>query len=278
MKTHFQLSSGSTVGREHRLIGKNNQDALAWFQSDSLTIGVVCDGCSSGQHSEVGAQLGARLLVERLARLFASNLTTEDEGRIHKILERARQDVLAHVRILALALGGSLSHTVSDYFLFTIVGFIITPNLATTFSLGDGLLVVNGEITQLGPFPHNEPPYLAYALVESSMADCDSDFLRFHCHHVLPVDQVTSLLVGSDGVADVIDSSDQLLPGKTEPAGSLSQFWNDSSYYQNPDALRRRLFLMNREMVQPDWPQQRLRKSSGLLPDDTTLIVARRRG
>ena len=50
----------------------------------------------------------------------------------------------------------------------------------------------------------------------------------------------------------------------------------DLSYFKNPDAVRRKLTMLNREEVKPDWQRQELIKRSGVLSDDTTLIAIRR--
>ena len=59
----FQLAFATVAGRMHHLSGRNNQDAYAWTQGPGGLIAVVCDGCGSGPHSEVGAQVGARLVA-----------------------------------------------------------------------------------------------------------------------------------------------------------------------------------------------------------------------
>ena len=40
--------------------------------------------------------------------------------------------------------------------------------------------------------------------------------------------------------------------------------------------IRRRLSLINREIIQPDWINKNLTKTVGLLPDDTTLITIKK--
>jgi hypothetical protein len=57
----------------------------------------------------------------------------------------------------------------------------------------------------------------------------------------------------------------------------LSQFWTGDDWFANPDLLRRRLCLAARACSRPNWEDRRLQRFPGLLPDDTTLIVIRRR-
>ena len=64
----FEIAGGSVAGRSHVLAGKGNQDAYHWSVEERSLVAVVCDGCGSGAESEVGAALGARLLVAEAAR------------------------------------------------------------------------------------------------------------------------------------------------------------------------------------------------------------------
>ncbi len=277
MKPTFQIAAGSILGAEHRRIGKNNQDAFSWFQSEALTAAVVCDGCGSGQHSEIGAKLGVRLLTCEIAKIFAADPDLSDKTDVGDRLESVRQATLRTIKRTALSLGGSFAQVISDYFLFTALGAIITPAFVATFSIGDGLFIFNGEALPIGPFPGNEPPYMTYDLVESRLKDERPELLRFRVHHFEASETAHSLIIGSDGLSDLLAAADKEIPGRVEAAGPIEQFWSNDAYFANSDAIRRRLFLLNRESLKPDWVERRLIKAEGLLPDDTTLIVIRRK-
>jgi hypothetical protein len=268
MRQPFEIACGSIIGQDHLSDGKNNQDACDVRTSDEAIIAVVCDGCGCGAHSEVGAHVGARLVSHTMGRYLQRFSATP-----HLLLERVQQDVLAHLRVLALNMGESLSQTVSDFFLFTVVGVFITSERAAVFSLGDGVFAVNGDITRIGPFPNNEPPYLAYDLAST---DCRSEW-KFQVHRLMPADEVQSILIGTDGVADFEKVAESNVPGKSEKVGALSQFWGDERYFRNRDAVRRKLAAVNRSATRTDWEARRTVKESGLLPDDTTLVVIRRK-
>lgn len=254
----FELAAGSVPGREHVRLKRGSQDGFCCHHEPALMVVVVCDGCGSGSHSEVGAKLGARLLVNGLRQRLASGATPGRE----LIAAAVREDLLAHVDFISRALGGDRRDVISDYFLFTIVGAIITPALTLTFSIGDGLVAVNGEVRALGPFAHNQPPYPAYELVCPGFVDSYLDV-----HVVEQTARVHSVLIASDGAHDLIAAAAKPMPGRTVPIGDLSQFWTDDPLFRNRDALRRRLAMVNR-----DAPDQR-----GYLPDDTTVIAVRRR-
>ncbi len=281
MQEMFEVAGGSIAGREHLRVGKNNQDAYFSICNQQAAIAVVCDGCGSGRHSEVGAKIGARLVVKTIARRIQSEPDSQD-GLASEFWERLKLDLLAEMQQVLQMLGGgsnegnggdsrdAMQQIVNDYLLFTIVGVLITPTEAIAFSIGDGLVVVNGKIGQIGPFPDNAPPYLAYGFYRP-------DLIHFHIHDRIHTDAVESVLIGTDGAADLISVAGMNLPGKQETVGQISQFWQADRYFSNPEAIHRRLSLINREVTQPDWQTQRLAKDRGLLPDDTTLVVMRRK-
>ena len=261
---NFQIASGSVAGRDHAGAGKNNQDAAFWVRTDAATVLLVCDGCSSGKFSEAGALFGARITANAILQRRAR--PAEDS---FEVLEDARLAVLERLRELS-----KLAHLDGiQELLFTVVGALITPETTTLFSIGDGVVAVNGEVTVIGPFPGNAPPYLAYGLEKECAAAP-----RFKIHRVLPSSDVQSLLIGTDGVADLIQIADQTLPGRCETVGPLEQFWCEERFFKNADMLRRRLALINRSSVAADWERQSIERHIGLLRDDTTLIVAKREG
>jgi hypothetical protein len=254
MLNHFELAWGTLIGRGHVRTGKNNQDACHARADGKTLVAVVCDGCSGGRHSEVGAAIGARLLVETLNRNLASADASERSPESlagARFWEAVRREMLRDLRRIARRLGGNLPQLIHEYFLFTAVGAVVTPRHAALFSLGDGLLVLNGGLLRLGPFPGNQPPYLGYALDERMARRFPPDALRFQVHQVFPTEALRSLLLGTDGVEDLVT------------LGALRRFWEDDRCFTNPDMIRRQLALIGRE--------------PGLLSDDTTLIVIRRK-
>lgn len=260
MALPFEIAGGSLTGQAHVAAGRNNQDAFAWEVNEAGLVAVVCDGCGSAPHSEVGAQLGARFVTSACAGRLASGLDPED------LLERARRDVVERLRgvTAAMTAGGAdnaaaFARTVLDYFLFTVVGAVVTPRWATTFALGDGLVLLNGERRQLGPFEDNEPPYLGYTLLTRS-----GNERSFDVHRPVPVEEARSLLLATDGAIDLEALADRAVLGRQEPVGALSQFWVDDRFFANRDMVRRRLAVASRG------------PRGALLPDDTTLVVVRR--
>jgi hypothetical protein len=233
-------------------------------------VAVVADGCGSGRASEVGARLGSRLFGESLRRRLDAGSSVVDPG----LWQGARKDVLAHLRILANAMGGDLPGVISEHFLFTLVGVAVTPELTAVFSIGDGVIAVNGDVQVLGPYPNNQPPYLAYDLL-AGIAD---EPMTVQLHSVRATAEIDSVLIATDGALELIEAADQTVPGGVERVGGLARLWEEDGWFRNRDALRRWLTRINREVTRPDWERQRLDRQRGLLRDDTTLVVVRRAG
>lgn len=262
----FEAAAGSVPGRTHALAGRPSQDALVLLAAPASLVAVVADGCGGAEHSEIGAWIGAHTLSSELARAAGPDLA--ERGFWDGVQAR----VLAALRGTAANMGGDLADIARRFFLFTVVGAVIAGDHAAVFSLGDGLVAVNGEVTRLGPFPGNAPPYLGHALCGEARAD-----LRFVLHRGMPARDVRSILVATDGAAEWDELQARHLPGTKEPVGPLARLWQDDRCFAHPDALRRRLARMNRSHVRPDWASRRLEKEPGLLEDDTTIAVIRAR-
>ena len=282
MQNDFEIAGGTIPGGDHLqrgnlLVGKNNQDALCTHQDARVTIAVVSDGCGSQPRSEVGSNVASQLLRSSLIRQWARHAAMA-KGNFEKalplVLEATRQDVLAHLRILSQAIAGdgSFSQAICDNFLFTLVGALITEHGAGFFTIGDGLIIVNGEVNRVGPFEKNEPPYISYALLNTRWKD---EELRFTVHKVLPVAELQSFLIGSDGAVDLHEAAEVKLPGYPGLIGPVDQFWTNNQYFTKA-GIRRRLALINSRFV--SMKDMELCEESPRLPDDTTFVVGRRKG
>lgn len=268
----FDLAAGSIRGREHILSNKNNQDAYQLISEPDLTVAVVCDGCGdpSSKTSEVGAILGSQLITQTIARRARLMPRVEDDFFWERVI---RQPLLEQLKALVEQLGSNPKEIISQNFLFTTVVALVTSEVAVFATLGDGVIIVNAE-EEVFEYPNNAPPYLGYGLVETSQA---SELHRFQIRRVIPTQKLESFLIGSDGVSDLINSAVKPLPGKEELVGPIDQFWQDERYFQNPDAVRMRLSLVNQSTQRINWQEQRVEKFNGHLRDDTTLVVGRRK-
>lgn len=296
LKKSFEIAAASVTGRDHRIASKNNQDAFCCLASDELIVAVVCDGCGSGSHSDLGAKLGVRLVARNIYNRYRNHVKYKNYGLSVGAWQENLKGVFENVLIQLTSFARDYADIrprpdsapwwwdcvydwkgcVHDCFLFTIVGFIMTPFDSLIFSIGDGIFALNGRTKVLGPFPNNAPPYIGYNAIKEDIL-LEADYSKFAINAFLPTDEVEAILIGTDGVVDFVQTAEKNLPGKEELVGSLSQFWENDLYFRNPDALRRRFAIVNADVTKPLWEERRLMKYPGLLRDDTTLVVVRRK-
>lgn len=275
MLKEIQFVGGSIPGTDHTMPGQpkwvNNHDSFIIQPSDHCVVAIVCDGCGTGKHSEVGAKLGsillARAIVSQAERILSSRPLADLGADV--FWERITRMVVGQLTGTICAMGDSLTDIVREHFLFTVVGTLITDSAVLVFSLGDGMYAINGKMYDLGPFPNNEPPYLMYALTGSTREGSASN--RLFVNHMITAENFQSVLIGTDGLSWLISASDMQIPGREEKVGPISQFWENDEYFVNDDMIRRRLAVINRE--RSDGKAVR----GGPLKDDTTLVVIRRR-
>lgn len=264
----FELAAGTVIGRSHRRLGRNNQDAYQLWSTPQATIAVVCDGCGSCPHTEVGAKVGARLVVKTLSRYLVEAVSPVHSANSHGFWQQLHQDLLQELSAFAMGMGtilDSLDRIIHDYFLFTIVGALITPEWTFVFSLGDGVALINDQVILDGSIASNAPPYLGYGLLSQG------EKTPFQVS-VTPTDEVQRLVLGSDGITDLENiHADSSITKVFQP------FWQGDRYFQNPDQVRRFLAQCNREILRPDWENQVLDRQGGQLEDDTTLVLIRRK-
>jgi len=233
----YEIAGGSVTGTMHLqpLRWRNNQDAYRWRAGADCLVAGVADGCSDGQYSEVGAHVGLGLMLKAAQRGYVKCF-----GALHSAsFEQYIQNDLDY-RLHLFAESMDLNkYGLFDYLLFSIIGVVLSERTGCVFHCGDGYYFINGDKTQLGPYPDNKPQYFAYNLIWPDV------WMRFA---YFDVSKLESLLIATDGLVHVPDPS---------------IFWTDDRFFRNKDQVRRQLALYNRK--------------DGILKDDTTLIVIRRK-
>lgn len=236
-----RAAAGSVVGREHLRLFRNNQDAVVVRQAEGLTVAVVADGCSSAAHSETGAQLGARWLVDEVHALAS-------EGAWDALPERACDRTRARMAALAASFGGGATAFAADSLLFSLLCAVMTPTRSFVFGIGDGVIAIDDTVTVIDSGPGNAPPYLGYRLLPTAPAA-----------DVRPT-------VWHDGAASrVVIATDGLVPlVQTDRGLGLPAFCGEARTFENRHALTRRLRVAATGTTR--------------LSDDTTLAVLERVG
>lgn len=262
----FDVAVGTVQGREHVLNHQNNQDAYRWYEQDDVFVAVVADGCGSGDHSEVGSNLGVNWFVNAVVNDIRFNAP----WRGQLCLDHVTETVLDRLKATALGMGDGRhlqKSILGEYFLFTLVAVVCYADKAQVVSMGDGVVLVNAETVEWS-YPGNKPPYIAYGLLGENP--------KWTVHWSGHPDELERFVIGTDGVGDLRMNALKPTPNGNSVVHALDDLPHMDALYRNEFALTRTLNLYNADGVQIR-AGETVRKYHGFLRDDTTLIVGRRR-
>ena len=271
----FEAAAGGTVGRDHRHALKNSHDA--WFveQRGDVIVALVCDGCSSGPHSEVGAKIAIRIWADELFRLLGPGWSPTIPAVLADALGVVERRVLTAIDHTASYMGENFAQILNDYFLFTVLGAFVHRESYAVFAAGDGIVLTTHDCGEDGVYrleaKDNKPVYPAYRLLRNREEPIVK-VVEMGFAHVL-----RSVLIGTDGVADLMKSAEKPIPGKSDKIGPIEQFWRTDRFFKNPYAIGHRLNLINRTVSKMDYETRSKVEEHGPLTDDTSMAVIRRR-
>jgi len=232
--------SAAVSGARHLRVARNGQDAAATWVGDGAGAIVVCDGCGSGASSEVGARLGAQLVIGAVAaRLLRGE-------RPSALWSGVRAQVTAILGQLAEAMPGDRAAAIRDHLLFTIIAAAASGDEVCVWAIGDGGYAFGDRVRVLGPFADNQPPYLAYDLLDMpAIAHLDATDAS-----------AGTVMVATDGAIEL-------------GVGPLI----DAAALAHPDGLRRRLAVRARGSERIDWDARRIVRTPAALQDDGAVAV-----
>lgn len=282
----FDTIFASVTGARHLRVGRNGQDAAIARVTRRGALAVVCDGCSSGAYSEVGARLGALIVARAIERVIDGNGAADcavghaavgdatvdsgvgrhDAGLCDVATWRAvRAEVVAGLAAVVNQIGGDRERIVHDQLLFTIVAAAVRGEEAVVWAVGDGAYALGDAAHELGPFEGNAPPYLAYNLTRAGDVIYDvtggSDTRADGEVLVVVPPGVSTIAVATDGVTDLVGGLVPLTARR---------------FVEHPDALRRHLAVLARPRERIDWDAQRVVREPAMLQDDCAVAIIRR--
>jgi hypothetical protein len=300
----FKITAGSFTGRGHLvggtginklMMGGNNQDAYYIYSdlndkdtnllavdcvisNNFTTIGVVTDGCSSSKCSEFGAHLGARMLGSNIQWYTAHGvdllhtISLSYANLMEEVMKLAK-NMLEDVSIDRTPT--EINRILNEYFMFTIVGFVMNNTRTVMFTLGDGVYGINGNYIRIPHNVENKPIYCCYSLMTSLP------------HHVTPddmipkivvdcnTDSVDTILVATDGFEYYLDNLDKKIAGTNTVLSTIDLY--DDVFFKNKDNITRHLRKCTSSYTYIDWERNEVTEDPPILSvDDTTIIVAKR--
>jgi hypothetical protein len=232
IETTSKLIGASVPGRGHLRAGRGGQDACCVRRVGDAVVVVVCDGCSAGESSEIGAGVGARFVAADLARRLQAGAVVDDA------LAAATVDALVVEleRLADLWSDGDRDDVVARALLFTLQVAVVTPGAWIAFGVGDGVLRVDGADVFVAAADDGAPDCVAYRVVHG---------LRDHARLVVHARGTTlsTLTIGTDGAAELAARKDITLPSG-ELFGGLPLFESDERFVKNPGLAKKRLLAL----------------------------------
>ena len=241
--------TASVTGARHLRVARNGQDAAAAASGPGWAAAAVCDGCSAAAYSEVGARLGAALVVAVLARRLAE---AGSENGLEACSEAwwagVQAEVIAALAGLTDRMGEDRVRTVVEHFLFTIVAVAATRHVTSVWAIGDGAYSFGGATRVIGPFADNQPPYLGYALL--------GDAPRAHVEMAPAGTRIVA--IATDGALDLV--------------GDVTRF-AQPRYLEHADRARRELSVLARGREVIEWDERRVVRTAELQDDCAVAVV-----
>lgn len=171
------------IGMEHLESGMNCQDYGFIGEHSSY----VCDGCSEGKHSEVGAKL--------FCHLKQNSILSIDE-----IFIRIRELI------------GSEPKTLRDFMSFTILRLAETPGDFIVNYCGDGYIILQdheGNITFEELSDGEYPKYYIYNYIPTEYLKHYKDGVSFS-QKIFPKEQYAKVGIASDGLRYIVNTDEEL--------------------------------------------------------------------
>lgn len=171
------------IGNEHLEIGMNCQD----YGFESLGHYLVCDGCSDGEHSEVGAKICCFLMG---IHMFAVDV--------------------AFSRMIQLF--GRNAKTLKNYMSFTILELNDTSDEWIIDYCGDGYIILedhNGNITFEELSDGEYPKYYIYNYIPSEYLKHYKDGVSFS-QKTYPKEKYAKVGIASDGLRYILQADEEL--------------------------------------------------------------------
>jgi len=173
----WTISCGVKAGHHHLYKGANCQDAAAIVATPDMVVGVGCDGCGEGEHSELGAIATANFALREILRLRSSGYG------LCRIVEQLFPAIVRFIDMnifltCPVETPAEVADFIKHHWLATIMGFVllddsgVDPNnhRGIVFWCGDGIFSTRCDVLGVSPTAekitsinqNNTPTYIAY--------------------------------------------------------------------------------------------------------------------
>ncbi len=257
----WNIVRAAVSGRAHQRARRGSQDAVSVRMlarpEGAVVVAVVCDGCSAGESSEVGAGLGARFVAADVARRLAAGPSRDC---VDDLADAAIDALVTELDRASRSwcIDGSdadeRAALIASCLLFTVQVAVIGPARFVVFGVGDGVVRVNGVDVDVAVNDDGAPDCPAYRLIDGLH---DHAKLTVHAHGATA--DLRSLTIATDGALELARAASTTLP-TGEAFGGLALFESDARFVLNPSLATKRLTALG--AAAPE--------------DDCTVVVVRR--
>ncbi len=269
----WSVTCGVKTGHHHLYKGANCQDAAVITALPELhgrkeiAIGIGCDGCGEGQHSEMGALALANFaLTECLKHHLCLRSPTETLKRLFPAVIRFIDSNVnwngPHFSD-AMMDAAHIAEFIKHYWLATMMGFILTEEEGVLFWCGDGTFAIDDEATQYID-QENSPLYIAYNCLympESVGVTARDIPIAFSTMVVNPKKRI---MIASDGFA--AHNEDKLYASFESRVAAIKE--------ELPDSLEGQQWGKRGQFGLKKWMNSR--SDRGYFDDDCFIITAER--
>lgn len=208
MPMEWSVNSAVIIGNEHERTKRNRQDFCGYFLPAETGRrrygGVICDGCSAGIYSEVGAALIGTLILNLIK---AGDIAKPDvfSGYFEDNISRFIQHLVRSIKVSSEKDKINLIH---HFLLTTFIFVVIEEERIVIGRSGDGVIIINHDVNIIDQ--QGKPHYIAYREIPQEYFTGSPSALDDFSITLYPASPVNSLVIASDGLVPVVQ--EQKLP------------------------------------------------------------------
>lgn len=210
-KLPFTVGCATQQGPDHMSENINNQDALGIIVEADLIAAVVCDGCtgshpslkSPSSNNEIGAKLISYIIVQGIKEIILNQRIKITDNFFLTELEDYITNKLSGLINIIFSDREKLNIFISDFFMTTILVFIVTENDYVLFHSGDGLAGINSKINSI----NESGSYFSSRLIQSKKID---EINRFKILKAGIIEDLQNIFIATDGFNDVFHDYNDL--------------------------------------------------------------------
>jgi hypothetical protein len=155
----WNIATASVTGIHHEETKRNNQYWYGTYESEDCMIGVVCDGCGSGKHSEAGAAILGKFILNTLKELDISDYS------VNSLKTYVKSKLYDYIEMLTLGYSKADKTQFISHYMLTTILFCIVVNRSGHDMVyigisGDGSTLCND--TESNNDQSNTPNYIDY--------------------------------------------------------------------------------------------------------------------